>query len=150
MGVMDMTVLIAAAFAVVGCIVLLLGIQRRIRLTAELQQRTEQQLQQLASTVRALELRIAEAGKVAPVEPKVAPASAPAAAPVAATVAAAKKEEAISPELLVVMAAAVTVFLGKKVRIRSAKMLQSPYEIVNPWSQQGRVFVQASHNLRSR
>ena len=50
----------------------------------------------------------------------------------------------------VVIAAAVTAFLGKKVRIRSAKMLQSPYEIVNPWSQQGRVFVQASHNLRSR
>ena len=47
-------------------------------------------------------------------------------------------------------AAAVTAFLGKKVRIRSAKTLQSPYEIVNPWSQQGRVFVQASHNLRSR
>jgi methylmalonyl-CoA carboxyltransferase large subunit len=60
------------------------------------------------------------------------------------------KEEEITPELLVVMAAAVTVFLGKTVRIRSAKMLQSPYEIVNPWAQQGRVFVQASHNLRTR
>ena len=51
----------------------------------------------------------------------------------------------VSPEVLVVIAAAVTTFLGKKVRIRSAKMLQSPYEIVNPWAQQGRVFVQASH-----
>jgi methylmalonyl-CoA carboxyltransferase large subunit len=60
------------------------------------------------------------------------------------------KEEEVTPEMLVVMAAAVTAFLGKRVRIRSAKMLQSPYEIVNPWSQQGRVFVQASHNLRSR
>ena len=54
----------------------------------------------------------------------------------------------VSPEVLVVIAAAVTTFLGKKVRIRSAKMLQSPYEIVNPWAQQGRVFVQASHYLR--
>jgi len=54
---------------------------------------------------------------------------------------------AVTPELLVVIAAAVTAFLGKKVRIRSAKMLQSPYEIINPWAQQGRVFVQASHNL---
>src|SRR5271166_3485066 len=53
----------------------------------------------------------------------------------------------VSPELLVVIAAAVTAFLGKKVRIRSATMLQSPYEIVNPWAQQGRVFVQASHYL---
>lgn len=54
----------------------------------------------------------------------------------------------VSPDVLVVIAAAVTTFLGKKVRIRSAKMLQSPYEIVNPWAQQGRVFVQASHYLR--
>jgi hypothetical protein len=50
----------------------------------------------------------------------------------------------------VVIAAAVTAFLGKKVRIRSAKMLQSPYEVVNPWAQQGRMFIQASHNLRLR
>jgi methylmalonyl-CoA carboxyltransferase large subunit len=56
----------------------------------------------------------------------------------------------ISPEVLIVISAAVTSFLGKKVRIRSAKMLQSPYEIVNPWAQQGRVIVQASHNLQVR
>lgn len=59
------------------------------------------------------------------------------------------QEEEVSPEMLVVIAAAVTSFLGKPVRIRSAKMLQSPYEIVNPWAQQGRVVVQASHTLRS-
>jgi methylmalonyl-CoA carboxyltransferase large subunit len=56
----------------------------------------------------------------------------------------------VSPQVLVVIAAAVTAFLGKKVRIRSAKMLQSPYEIVNPWAQQGRVIVQASHFLSRR
>jgi hypothetical protein len=53
-------------------------------------------------------------------------------------------------ETLILISAAVTSFLGKKVRIRSAKMLQSPYEIVNPWAQQGRVIVQASHNLQVR
>jgi hypothetical protein len=57
-------------------------------------------------------------------------------------------EELVRPEVLVIIAAAVSSFLGKKIRIRSAKMLQSPYEIVNPWSQQGRVSVQASHTLR--
>jgi hypothetical protein len=56
----------------------------------------------------------------------------------------------ISAETLLVMAAAVTVFLGKKVRVRSAQMLQTPFEIINPWSQQGRVIVQASHNLSPR
>ena len=57
-------------------------------------------------------------------------------------------EDEISPDTLVVITAAITAFLGKKVRIRSARRLQSPYEIINPWSQQGRVSVQASHVLR--
>jgi methylmalonyl-CoA carboxyltransferase 12S subunit len=57
-------------------------------------------------------------------------------------------EKPVSPDLLVIIAAAVSAFLGKKIRIRSARMLQTPYEIVNPWSQQGRVSVQASHSLR--
>ena len=57
-------------------------------------------------------------------------------------------ETPVSPDVLVVIAAAVSSFLGKKIRIRSARMLQTPYEIVNPWSQQGRVSVQASHWLR--
>ena len=61
----------------------------------------------------------------------------------------AKAPEEIPPEVLVVIAAAVTSYLGKKVCIRSAKMLQSPYEIVNPWAQQGRATIQASHALRS-
>jgi hypothetical protein len=60
------------------------------------------------------------------------------------------KKEEVTPELLIMLAAAATAFLGKDVRIRTAKMLQSPYEVINPWAQQGRVFVQASHNLRSR
>jgi hypothetical protein len=55
--------------------------------------------------------------------------------------------EEVSTEVLVILAAAATTFLGKKVRVRSAKMLQTPYEIVNPWAQQGRVFIQASHDL---
>lgn len=56
--------------------------------------------------------------------------------------------EEVTPEVLAIMAAAFSSFLGKKIRIHSAKRLQSPYEVVNPWAQQGRVFVQASHNLR--
>jgi methylmalonyl-CoA carboxyltransferase large subunit len=58
------------------------------------------------------------------------------------------REKPVTPDVLVIIAAAVSAYLGKKIRIRSARMLQSPYEIVNPWSQQGRVSVQASHSLR--
>ncbi|MDR3437053.1 hypothetical protein [Telmatospirillum sp.] len=56
--------------------------------------------------------------------------------------------EEVSEETLVLLAAAATTFLGKKVRVRSAKMLQTPYEIINPWAQHGRVFIQASHQLQ--
>lgn len=56
----------------------------------------------------------------------------------------------ISADLVLLITAAVTAYLGKKVRIRSAKVLQTPYELINPWAQQGRVFVQASHNLIQR
>jgi len=61
----------------------------------------------------------------------------------------AQTKEEIPTEVLIVIGAAVTSFLGKRVRIRSAKMLQSPCEIVNPWAQQGRATMQASHSLRS-
>ncbi len=55
----------------------------------------------------------------------------------------------ITPETLSVIAAAVTAFLGKKVKIRSAKMLQTP-EAIDRWTRQGRVMIQTSHNLAQR
>ena len=151
MSVIGITVLIVAALAVVACCAGLLSLRRETERFAELQQASEQQIWQLTAAVQALEARLAELAKAPP--PSASKAVPVAAAPVPSPgtpPAPRKKEEEITPELLVLMASAVTVFLGKTVRIRSAKRLQSPYEIVNPWSQQGRVFVQASHNLRSR
>jgi hypothetical protein len=51
--------------------------------------------------------------------------------------------EEVSAEVLAVIAVAVTAFLGKKVKIRSAHLLHTP----SPWGQAGRAIVQASHNL---
>lgn len=51
----------------------------------------------------------------------------------------------VTPEEIVIIAAAVTAYLGKRVRVRGARRL--PQAGSSPWSQQGRVFVQASHNL---
>jgi hypothetical protein len=59
------------------------------------------------------------------------------------------RKEEVTPETLLVIAAAVTAYLGKKVRVRSAKMLYS-HESFNAWSQQGRAVVQASHNVAQR
>ena len=52
----------------------------------------------------------------------------------------------VTPETLAVIAASITAFLGKKVRIRSARALETPYG-VQRWARQGRLTVQASHNL---
>lgn len=55
------------------------------------------------------------------------------------------KVDEIAHETLVVIAAAVAAFLGKSVRLRSARLIEPVAG--SPWAQQGRVYVQASHNL---
>jgi hypothetical protein len=54
--------------------------------------------------------------------------------------------DAITPKTLSVIAAAVTEFLGKKVRIRAVRTLEKP-AVVGRWARQGRVWVQTSHNI---
>jgi hypothetical protein len=55
----------------------------------------------------------------------------------------------ISPEELVMMAAAVTSYLGVRVRIRSARRVDGPVNSGGAWAQHGRVFVQAAaHAMR--
>ncbi len=118
---------------------------------SEVEAKTIRQLRGLSETMARLEAEVAQLRGSLPSEsPAIvaAPSAQDRALPPEDTQ---KKEtKEITPDTLVVLAAAVTAFLGKKVRIRSAKMLESPYEIVNPWAQQGRVIVQASHNLRPR
>ena len=63
-------------------------------------------------------------------------------------VAAPAKEE-ITTEILAVISAAVAQFLGAGARIRSTRLIASPGGM-SPWAQQGRVIIQASHNLGMR
>jgi hypothetical protein len=56
-------------------------------------------------------------------------------------------EGRIPAEILAVMAAAATTFMGKRIRIREIEQLHSEVEQVSRWSRQGRVLVQSSHNL---
>ena len=130
-----------------------LNLEDSVQAISERQLAMERQLSELAGALKALEIRVAELSQSLSLRT-------PAASGVKVVAAAAKglsqqpavlrEEEKVTPEVLVTIAAAVSTFLGKKINIRSAKSLQSPYEVINPWSQQGRVFVQASHNLRSR
>lgn len=78
----------------------------------------------------------APAPQAAPVAPAPAPAPAPA------------KPEEITPEVLMILTAAVSAFLGKKAKIRGARLMRPAQS--SAWAQQGRVFVQASHALPHR
>jgi hypothetical protein len=98
----------------------------------------QQQLSELQAQLRAMEASFNQ--RLTALENKLAAAAAPVATPAPAPV----KEE-VTPEILAVIAVAVTTFLGKKVRIHSARPMTGPG--ANYWAQQGRVFIQASHNL---
>lgn len=55
--------------------------------------------------------------------------------------------EAVTPEEIAIIAAAVTAFLGKPVRVKSARRVRPPVAAQSPWGLQGRIFIQASHAL---
>ena len=80
-----------------------------------------------------------------------APQPEPVAAPVPQPAAAAEQEISaeITPELLMVLSAAVATFCGAKAKIKRARVA-GPNYISSAWAQQGRAFVQASHNLPHR
>jgi hypothetical protein len=80
--------------------------------------------------------------------PSPAPAPAPEPAPAPAAAPAPVEPEEIPAEVLTVLTAAVAAFLGKKARIRGVR--RAPIMSASAWAQQGRVFVQASHNLQRR
>jgi hypothetical protein len=107
-----------------------------IQAVSERQKAMEGQLRELAEAAKALEARLAVLGHPA--------------ATAAVTEAVHREQEQVTPETLVVIAAAVTAFLGKKVRIRSARMLRPRTDGASAWSQQGRAAVHASHHPRLR
>lgn len=61
----------------------------------------------------------------------------------------AQEKEEIAPEIQVAIAAAAVALLGNNARVRAARRVPSK-DVVSPWTQQGRVSVQSSHNLRPR
>jgi hypothetical protein len=139
-----LAVLVAAGWAVSYA-----ALQRALRRNAaERQLETERQLSALGDAIKVLQAEVAELGESGELQAAATEFDMEAAAP--ATDEPVHPEAEVTAEIMAVIAAAATAFLGRKVRILSAKLLQSPEEAVNAWSQQGRVFVQASHNLRSR
>lgn len=106
------------------------------------------QLHSLASALNALEVRIAEIERSLLNTPSEIEIAGEAADEIEEKQAAHKKES-IAPDTMAAITAAAIAFAGKNARIQSARMLR-PLGAVSPWSQQGRAFAHASHNLRSR
>lgn len=61
----------------------------------------------------------------------------------------ASESEEVAPEIQAAIAAATIAIFGNHARVRAARRVPSQ-DVVSPWTQQGRVIVQASHNLRTR
>ena len=101
----------------------------------------QEQVRALQATLASLTARLDQmegAAKPEPAPPPPPPVAAPEPAPAV--------EEGISEETLLVISAAIAAFLGKRFRIRQARLV--PHAGASAWAQQGRVFIQASHMLR--
>ncbi len=156
----DGTIWMLVVLLAIGWAVTYISARRMLsRTVADLRRELDERVSSLLLSIKAAEAQALEAGKTSataaapaqsPPKPESAPVPQPSTSGAQSISAPTEEHQEVSPEVLLVIAAAVTAFLGKKVKIRSAKMLQTPYEIVNPWVQQGRVVVQASHNLSPR
>lgn len=134
------TDLILIALAVgVGCAASYVFLLRKMRqVSAERDLKIADQLGALDAAIQALETRLAEHRN--PGSSAIASS-----APAANEPEEARPEgESISGEIKVVIAAAASTVLGKNAAIKSVR------SVPTPWSQQGRVLVQGSHNLRVR
>lgn len=130
-------VLIAGGFAATY----LLMLRRIARLVNERQLKIADHLGTLNEAIQALETRLAEHHSAAAREALEIAASADADAEAAAETG---ESVAVAPEVKAAIAAAAAAALGQNAVVKSVKPVSSP------WSQQGRVLVQGSHNLRVR
>jgi len=139
---------IIVALIAAGLLAASIGSLRMLkRALTELHLEFQQQIDALSAKVGALE-RKTGSQNVAPIPPQslnIVPPAANVVEPDAAQV-----PEEITAETLTMIAETVTALLGKKIRIRSVRVVQQDDTLVDPWAQQGRVVVQASHNLARR
>jgi hypothetical protein len=126
--------LLTTAIVIAAGLMVFVGLRRSLRRTsAELRLEFQRQADSLAARVAILEQEI----------------DAPA-VPAARSTAEAQAADEISPETLATIAKTVATLLGRKVQIRSVKILPAPDAIANPWAQRGRAIVQASHDFSQR
>jgi hypothetical protein len=123
--------MLIAALVIAGWVLVYISSRRALRRTREeLRLEFQRQINALSANVNAPERTAASAARPQAIVSQV--------------------PEEITSETLATIAETITSLLGRKVRIRSVKMLETPSAVANPWAQQGRVIVQASHNVAQR
>ncbi len=105
---------------------------------ADLRLELQRQIDALTANVRSLEQK--SEGPLAAGPTDLEPASE----------ATASEVEEITPEILRSLTETITALLGRRVRIRAVKILQTPESSANSWVQQGRAVIQASRNFQQR
>src|ERR1700680_5335417 len=134
---MGMAYTLIAALVIAGWVLVYMSSRRALRRTcAELRLEFQQQIDALSANSTARERTAA--GKTADVTSSTKQQAIVTRTP-----------EQITSETLATIAETITALLGRKVRIRSV-ILETPSVVANPWAQQGRVVVQASHNVAQR
>jgi len=135
--------ILVLALVAAGCATAYLLLLRKIKqIVAERQLKIADQLGSLDDAIRALETRLAE-HHLHLETPELREST--------STVLAGEPEEmqcegefeAIAPEIHAVIAAATVAAVGPAAHVRAVK------PVASPWSQQGRVLVQGSHNARA-
>jgi hypothetical protein len=133
-----------------GCVAIYAGLRSGLtraarRAVEERQRDTERELNAMATTVKSLQARVAELSRLQAARAEVGVIVAP-----EETTGQAKQAQT-KPEIVVALTAAATAFMGKKTRVRSAKLLpNTQQDSAGAWAQQGRMIVQTSHNPRQR
>jgi hypothetical protein len=131
-----------ALIAVVLCMTMMRRVERR---ADERQRVLEEQVAAMDDALELVEARLTElhaawaASQPAQAGPEAAASS--------EAVFGLGEEPAMEPEIQAAIAAAAIAAAGPNARVRSATLLKSR-DKASPWSQQGRVLVQSSHNLR--
>lgn len=136
------------AALVAGWLALLISSRRTLKRTVEeLRLEFQRQIDSLSAQVKDLKEASGARSNTVATAKLGSPESASAAQTQAPLTAA---SDEITPETLAKITETITALLGRKVRIRSVRILETPDAIANPWAQQGRAVIQASRNFASR
>jgi hypothetical protein len=138
--------LLIAVLVVAGWVAVFISSRSALNCTcAELRLEFQQQIDSLSAKIGALEQA---AGARSP--GAISAVAAAGKMESSAIAAQAQAPEEITPETLATITETVSALLGRKVHVRSVKILPAPDVAVNPWAQHGRAVVQASHDFSQR